>query len=108
MSKERQREIAAMGGSAAHAQGAAQKFTSAEARIAGQLGGQAVARTYGHDYMVQLGQAGGNARNAALLERRELEARAHDQADERKRCDQRVNQAIAALRRKRDAVGVQS
>jgi hypothetical protein len=39
MDSERQREIASLGGKAAHAKGTAHKFTSEEARIAGRKGG---------------------------------------------------------------------
>jgi general stress protein YciG len=41
MDEERQREIASMGGKAAHASGNAHEFTSEEAREAGRKGGQA-------------------------------------------------------------------
>ena len=41
MDAARQREIASMGGKAAHEQGVAHEFTSAEAREAGRKGGQA-------------------------------------------------------------------
>ncbi|HEU0050523.1 MAG TPA: KGG domain-containing protein, partial [Patescibacteria group bacterium] len=39
MDAERQRQIASLGGRAAHAKGTAHEFTSEEARIAGRLGG---------------------------------------------------------------------
>ncbi|MBO9535604.1 KGG domain-containing protein [Herbaspirillum sp.] len=39
MDPSKQREIASMGGKAAHAKGAAHEFTSAEAREAGRKGG---------------------------------------------------------------------
>lgn len=41
MDEERQREIASMGGKAAHASGHAHEFTSEEAREAGRKGGEA-------------------------------------------------------------------
>lgn len=41
MEPERQREIAAAGGRAAHAKGTAHQFTPEEAREAGRKGGQA-------------------------------------------------------------------
>lgn len=41
MSKDKQREIASKGGRAAHSKGTAHKWTSEEARRAGQLGGRA-------------------------------------------------------------------
>jgi len=40
MDEERQREIAAKGGRAAHEKGTAHEFTSEEAREAGRKGGQ--------------------------------------------------------------------
>jgi general stress protein YciG len=40
MDKEKQREIAARGGKAAHAAGTAHEFTSEEAREAGRKGGR--------------------------------------------------------------------
>jgi general stress protein YciG len=39
MTQERQREIASLGGKAAHAKGRAHVFTTEEARIAGRKGG---------------------------------------------------------------------
>lgn len=41
MDKDKQREIAAEGGRAAHEKGTAHEFTSEEARKAGEKGGQA-------------------------------------------------------------------
>jgi general stress protein YciG len=41
MDRARQREIASLGGKAAHAKGTAHEFTSEEAREAGRKGGQA-------------------------------------------------------------------
>ena len=41
MSKDKQKMIASKGGRAAHKKGTAHKWTSAEARKAGQLGGRA-------------------------------------------------------------------
>jgi general stress protein YciG len=41
MDKAKQRQIASKGGKAAHQKGTAHKWTSDEARIAGQLGGRA-------------------------------------------------------------------
>ena len=43
ISLERQREIASLGGKAAHAKGTAHKFTSEQARTAGRKGGQVAA-----------------------------------------------------------------
>lgn len=40
ISRERNRELAASGGKAAHAKGTAHKWTSEEARIAGRKGGR--------------------------------------------------------------------
>ena len=41
MDQQRQREIASMGGKAAHESGHAHEFTSEEARVAGRKGGEA-------------------------------------------------------------------
>ena len=53
MSSEKQREIARMGGQAAHKQGVAHKWNSEEARQAGKKGGQVKKR----DYWDQQGKA---------------------------------------------------
>jgi len=57
---DRQREIARLGGRAAHAQGRAHEFTSAEAREAGRKGGEAVSKDNQH--MKEIGRLGGRAR----------------------------------------------
>ena len=44
MDKDKQRAIAYLGGKAAHAQGTAHKWTSAEASVAGKKGAEAKAR----------------------------------------------------------------
>lgn len=44
MSDQKQRQIASMGGKAAHANGTAHQFTSEEARQAGRKGGEARGR----------------------------------------------------------------
>jgi hypothetical protein len=45
MSAEKQREIASLGGKAAHAKGTAHEFSPEEAREAGRKGGQAAQRS---------------------------------------------------------------
>jgi uncharacterized protein len=57
MNDHRQRAIAAEGGRAAHEQGTANEFSPAEARQAGQKGGQAVSRNRSH--MAEIGRKGG-------------------------------------------------
>jgi uncharacterized protein len=57
MSEQRQRAIAAQGGRAAHKQGTAHEFSAAEARQAGQKGGDAVSRNRSH--MAEIGRRGG-------------------------------------------------
>ena len=57
MGEQRQREIAAAGGRAAHKQGTAHEFSRAEARRAGQKGGEAVSRNRSH--MAEIGRRGG-------------------------------------------------
>jgi uncharacterized protein len=57
MSHARQRSIASAGGRAAHRRGTAHEFSSAEARQAGQKGGEAVSRDRRH--MAEIGRRGG-------------------------------------------------
>jgi general stress protein YciG len=64
MDLDRQREIAAKGGKAAHAQGRAHEFTAEEARDAGRKGGEAVSRD--REHMAAIGRAGGRARGRNL------------------------------------------
>lgn len=60
LDQERQREIARLGGRAAHAQGRAHEFTTEEAREAGRKGGEAVSKDSEH--MKEIGRLGGRAR----------------------------------------------
>lgn len=57
LSSERQREIASLGGKAAHAKGTAHEFTQAEAIAAGRKGGQATSKDRQH--MAAIGRKGG-------------------------------------------------
>ncbi|WP_208108651.1 KGG domain-containing protein [Cognatilysobacter terrigena] len=59
MNPDRQREIASMGGRAAHRSGNAHEFDSSEARAAGRKGGEAVSRNRSH--MAEIGRKGGEA-----------------------------------------------
>ncbi|HEV8713541.1 MAG TPA: stress-induced protein [Candidatus Binatia bacterium] len=59
------REIARKGGQAAHAQGTAHKFTSAEARAAGRKGG--AARSKNRTQRAESGQPGGRRRRPRPL-----------------------------------------
>jgi len=61
MSPEKQREIASQGGKAAHKKGTAHQFTTDEARLAGQKGGEAVSRNRQH--MSEIGRKGGERRS---------------------------------------------
>lgn len=56
----KQREIARMGGKAAHASGNAHEFDSEEARQAGRKGGEVVSKD--RDYMSEIGRKGGQSR----------------------------------------------
>src|SRR5262245_13078838 len=60
MSPEKRREIARLGGKAAHQKGRAHQFTSTEAREAGRKGGLSVSKNRLH--MAEIGRAGGKAR----------------------------------------------
>ncbi len=62
MDEDKQRAIAAKGGRAAHASGNAHEFSSAEARVAGRKGGEAISRNRQH--MAAIGREGGHARHA--------------------------------------------
>jgi general stress protein YciG len=57
MSPEKQREIARLGGAAAHARGVAHRFSADEARAAGRKGGQSVSQD--RDHMSDIGRRGG-------------------------------------------------
>lgn len=57
MDAEKQREIASLGGKAAHLEGTAHEFTRAEASQAGRKGGQIVSRDRKH--MAEIGRIGG-------------------------------------------------
>jgi general stress protein YciG len=57
MDPEKQREIARLGGRAAHEKGTAHEFTPDEARRAGRRGGRIVSRD--RDYMAEIGRRGG-------------------------------------------------
>ena len=59
MDKEKQRQIASLGGRAAHQKGLAHEFTTEEAREAGRKGGAAVSRN--REHMANIGQKGGAA-----------------------------------------------
>jgi uncharacterized protein len=62
MDQDRQREIASLGGRAAHQRGTAHEFTSEEAREAGRKGGEAVSQDRRH--MAAIGSKGGQSRGA--------------------------------------------
>jgi general stress protein YciG len=59
MDPQKQREIAASGGRAAHEKGTAHKWTMEGAREAGRKGGQAVSRD--REHMSEIGRKGGGA-----------------------------------------------
>ena len=60
MDQKKQKQIASMGGRAAHERGQAHEFTSEEARNAGRKGGQTVSQDRAH--MAAIGKKGGVAR----------------------------------------------
>lgn len=60
MNPERQRQIARLGGLTAHALGRAHRYTSEEARIAGQRGGAAISQD--REHMAAIGRLGGRQR----------------------------------------------
>ena len=58
--ENRRREIASLGGKAAHVKGTAHKFDSAQAKSAGEKGGRAVSAD--REHMAQIGSLGGKAK----------------------------------------------
>lgn len=72
MDPERQRQIASLGGRAAHRSGRAHEFSSEEARKAGRKGGEAVSRN--REHMARIGSRGGRASGGSRTGRREDEA----------------------------------
>jgi hypothetical protein len=60
LSPERRREIARLGGLAAHERGTAHEFTSNEGREAGRKGGAVVSAD--RDHMARIGRIGGRRR----------------------------------------------
>lgn len=59
MDPNKQREIASLGGRAAHEKGTAHEFTAEEAREAGKKGGESVSQNRNH--MASIGRKGGQA-----------------------------------------------
>jgi uncharacterized protein len=68
MDRERQREIASLGGRAAHQRGTAHEFDSAEAREAGRKGGEAVSQN--REHMARIGRKGGENSRGGNARRR--------------------------------------
>lgn len=64
MDRTRQREIARLGGRAAHERGTAHEFTREEAREAGRKGGVTVSQD--REHMAKIGRRGGERRSARL------------------------------------------
>lgn len=62
MDEQRRREVARMGGRAAHQKGTAHEFSSEEAREAGRKGGRAVSQN--REHMSAIGREGGESRAA--------------------------------------------
>lgn len=86
LSPERQRELASMGGKAAHASGRARKWTPRQARVAGASGGKAAhtsgaANRWSHDAAVVAGQKGGQATQRAYRERQARRAQERAEQD---------------------------
>ena len=54
---ERRREIASVGGKAAHAKGTAHEWTAEEARVVGRRGGEAISQD--REHMAAIGRKGG-------------------------------------------------
>jgi general stress protein YciG len=72
MDAEKQRQIASLGGRAAHQQGTAHEFSSEEAREAGRKGGEAVSANRAH--MAAIGRKGGEASHRGSATNRAVDA----------------------------------
>jgi uncharacterized protein len=68
MDEERRREVARMGGRAAHQKGTAHEFSSEEAREAGRKGGRVVSQN--REHMSAIGREGGESRAASQVRQR--------------------------------------
>jgi general stress protein YciG len=81
MDRQRQREIASLGGRAAHQRGTAHEFDSAEAREAGRKGGEAVSQN--REHMARIGRKGGENSRGGNARRRagQTSATGADQID---------------------------
>jgi len=77
MDEERRREVARMGGRAAHQKGAAHEFSPEEAREAGRKGGRAVSQN--REHMSAIGREGGESRAANHTRRAFPEERAEQE-----------------------------
>lgn len=70
LSPERMREIASLGGKAAHNKdngATAHEFTTETARDAGKKGARALLEKYGREHMRKIGRVGGRMRKEKLL-----------------------------------------
>ena len=67
MDEARRREVARMGGRAAHQKGTAHEFSPEEAREAGRKGGRAVSQN--REHMSAIGREGGESRAASQARR---------------------------------------
>jgi general stress protein YciG len=65
------KEIASLGGKAAHAKGTAHEWTPEEASAAGRLGGNKIAKERGSEYMRELGRRGAAAKVANRIKRQQ-------------------------------------
>lgn len=80
MDRQRQREIASLGGRAAHQRGTAHEFDSTEAREAGRKGGEAVSQN--REHMARIGRKGGeNSRGGTAHRGARSSAASADQID---------------------------
>jgi general stress protein YciG len=86
MDEERRREVARMGGRAAHQKGTAHEFSSDEAREAGRKGGRVVSQN--REHMSAIGREGGESR-AANQSRRSADGDGSEIGDPRQRSGSR-------------------
>ena len=86
MDPARQREIASLGGRAAHEQGVAHEFSPEEARIAGRKGGESVSQN--REHMAQIGRKGGESSGGGRSRGGAVRSRAGTGADSNRMTEQ--------------------
>lgn len=104
MAPEKQKQIASLGGKAAHARGTANEFQSQTAKAAGRKGGLSVSKD--REHMSRIGALGGKARARRLRRGRSSSRVTEDPAPVEPDPDHQRLWTGASLRRRREAAGL--